>query len=184
MILAASMLPSALPAPIIVCSSSIKSIMRSSVRSSSKICFIRSSNSPRYLAPATSMPSSKEKIIFFCKNSGTSPWTILVARDSATAVLPTPASPMITGLFLVRRHRIWISRSTSTSRPITGSMRPCCASSFKLRPYPASTLSTSSFFSKGGCWMRRPGTALRRSSKPRIMSLTRLPLIPNLVSTR
>ena len=37
------------------------------------------------------------------------------------AVLPTPGSPMSTGLFLVRRQRIWTTRSSSWSRPTSGS---------------------------------------------------------------
>ena len=40
------------------------------------------------------------------------------------AVLPTPGSPMSTGLFLVRRARIWMTRWISFSRPITGSSLP------------------------------------------------------------
>ena len=148
--LAASILPSALPAPIIVCSSSIKRIIRLSLRTICKISFMRSSNSPRYLAPATSMPSSSEKTIFRCRKSGTSPLIIFCAKPSAIAVLPTPASPIITGLFLVRRHKIWIRRSTSLSRPITGSILPRLASRFKLRPYSARTSKTSACFSSTG----------------------------------
>ena len=37
------------------------------------------------------------------------------------AVLPTPGSPMSTGLFLVRRHRTRMHRLISSSRPMTGS---------------------------------------------------------------
>jgi hypothetical protein len=37
------------------------------------------------------------------------------------AVLPTPGSPIRAGLFLVRRARIWITRSISFRRPMTGS---------------------------------------------------------------
>ena len=37
------------------------------------------------------------------------------------AVLPTPGSPTRTGLFLVRRLRIWTTRWISESRPTTGS---------------------------------------------------------------
>ena len=37
------------------------------------------------------------------------------------AVLPTPASPIKTGLFLVRRDSIWTTRSISVSRPMIGS---------------------------------------------------------------
>ena len=37
------------------------------------------------------------------------------------AVLPTPGSPISTGLFFVRRDRIWITRSISRLRPMVGS---------------------------------------------------------------
>ena len=55
------------------------------------------------------------------------------AMPSTTAVLPTPASPTSTGLFLVRAARIWIVRRISSSRPITGSSLPCCASRVRSR---------------------------------------------------
>ncbi|MBA7536292.1 hypothetical protein ES705_28555 [subsurface metagenome] len=51
------------------------------------------------------------------------------------AVLPTPASPTITGLFLVRRVSICITRLISLSRPITGSSLPRRASSVRSRAY-------------------------------------------------
>ncbi len=50
------------------------------------------------------------------------------ARPSTMAVLPTPGSPISTGLFLVRRERTWITRRISSSRPITGSSLPLRAS--------------------------------------------------------
>ena len=62
-------------------------------------------------------------------DSGTSPATIRWARPSTTAVLPTPGSPISTGLFLVRRDSTWITRRISASRPMTGSSWPsraCC----------------------------------------------------------
>ncbi len=40
------------------------------------------------------------------------------------AVLPTPGSPMRTGLFLVRRDSTWMTRRISSSRPMTGSILP------------------------------------------------------------
>jgi len=43
------------------------------------------------------------------------------ARPSTMAVFPTPGSPMSTGYFFVRRHRICTTRSTSPSRPTSGS---------------------------------------------------------------
>ncbi len=60
--------------------------------------------------------------------SGTSPFTIFCASPSTMAVLPTPASPMRSGLFFRRRASTWIVRSTSFSRPTSGSMRPSDAS--------------------------------------------------------
>jgi hypothetical protein len=61
----------------------------------------RSSNSPRYLAPATSAPRSSVKSA--CPQAlGHVAATMRWARPSTMAVLPTPGSPMSTGLFLVR----------------------------------------------------------------------------------
>ena len=73
--------------------------------------------------------------------SGTSPLTILHARPSAIAVLPTPASPTNRGLFLRRRHSTWITRSTSLSRPINGSIFPWRASTLRFCVYWSSGLS-------------------------------------------
>ena len=47
------------------------------------------------------------------------------------AVLPTPGSPISTGLFLVRRLRIWMVRRISSSRPITGSSFPSRAAAVR-----------------------------------------------------
>ena len=55
---------------------------------------------------------------------GRPPSTMRRARPSAMAVLPTPGSPTNSGLFLDRRQRIWIVRSTSSRRPINGSIFP------------------------------------------------------------
>ena len=46
------------------------------------------------------------------------------ARPSTIAVLPTPGSPTKSGLFLRRRQRTWIVRSSSRSRPMSGSILP------------------------------------------------------------
>ena len=51
------------------------------------------------------------------------------------AVLPTPGSPISTGLFFVRRERTWMTRRISWSRPITGSSFPCRARSTRSMPY-------------------------------------------------
>jgi hypothetical protein len=59
---------------------------------------------------------------------------ISCARPSTMAVLPTPASPISTGLFFVRRQRIWMTRRISFLRPMTGSISPLRASSVRSRP--------------------------------------------------
>mmetsp|Transcript_6675 Transcript_6675/g.18851 ORF Transcript_6675/g.18851 Transcript_6675/m.18851 type:complete len:249 (+) Transcript_6675:1529-2275(+) len=137
-ILAASMAPSAAPAPISVCTSSMTRMMSSFCLISSISFFRRSSNSPRYLVPATSSPMSRVTTCFPSIVSGTSPDAISWARPSATAVFPTPGSPMRHGLFLVRRPRIWVTRSISCARPTTGSSFPALARSVRLVPYSSS----------------------------------------------
>ena len=104
------------------------------LRISSMTFLRRSSNSPRYFVPATSEPMSSVSRRLFGSVSGTSPATMRCARPSAIAVLPTPGSPMSTGLFFVRRERIWMTRSISFSRPMTGSSLPARAASVRLMP--------------------------------------------------
>ena len=121
--LPASIEPSVLPAPTMVCSSSMKRmILPSDFLTSDKTAFSRSSNSPRYFAPAIKAPISREKIVLSCKAFGTSFETIRCARPSTMAVLPTPGSPMSTGLFLVFRDKIRMTFRISSSRPMTGSI--------------------------------------------------------------
>ena len=73
-----------------------------------------------------------------------SPSTIRCASPSTIAVLPTPGSPISTGLFLVRRERTWITRRISSSRPITGSSFPASASLVRSRPNFSSACALSS----------------------------------------
>ena len=135
-ILPASIAPSALPAPTTVWSSSIKTMVRpSSCANSFSTDLRRSSNSPRYFAPAISAAMSSDNTRLFFKVSGTSPLTIRCARPSTMAVLPTPGSPISTGLFLVRRCNTWIVRRISSSRPITGSSLPNLARSVRSIVY-------------------------------------------------
>jgi hypothetical protein len=102
--------PSAAPAPMTVCSSSMNMITRPSLAVTSlSTAFRRSSNSPRYFAPASSWPTSSAMIRLSRMPSGQSPWTMRSAKPSAIAVLPTPGSPMSTGLFFVRRLSTCIS---------------------------------------------------------------------------
>ena len=64
---------------------------------------------------------SSEKIRLSFSPSGTSPRTIRCARPSTAAVLPTPGSPISTGLFFVFLDKIRMMLRISASRPITGS---------------------------------------------------------------
>ena len=130
------MAPSALPAPTMVCNSSMKRItLPSCLARSLSTAFKRSSNSPRYLAPAMSAPMSRESTRLLRRESATSPLTIRWARPSTMAVLPTPGSPMSTGLFFVRRCKTCTVRRISSSRPMTGSSLPCVARSVRSMVY-------------------------------------------------
>ena len=67
--------------------------------------------------------------------SGTLPSAISMANPSAMAVLPTPGSPINTGLFFVLLLKICIILSISFFRPITGSILSCLAHSVRFLPY-------------------------------------------------
>ena len=114
---------------------------------SARTAFRRSSNSPRYLAPATMAARSREMSCFPLRLSGTSPAIILWARPSTTAVFPTPGSPIRTGLFFVRRESTWLTRRVSASLPITGSNFPDFAISVRLTPN-----FSSADFCSSCCW--------------------------------
>ena len=171
-----SMLPASIaespvaPAPTTVCSSSMKVTTWPSLsRISSRTALSRSSNSPRYFAPATIAARSRETSRLSRNDSGTSPATIRWARPSTTAVLPTPGSPISTGLFLVRRDSTWTTRRISLSRPITGSSLPSRAAAVRSTPY----LSSASYDASGSGVVtlrppRRPGMAasIAAASRP------------------
>ena len=126
---AASIPPSPLdPAPINKCISSTKRTIISFESSISfSTPFMRSSNSPRYLLPATKAPTSRDRSLHAAKLAGTSALTIRDAKPSTTVVFPTPGSPIKTGLFLVLRDNIRTTRLISSSRPMTGSILPSLA---------------------------------------------------------
>ena len=135
--LPASIAPSPVaPAPTMVCSSSMNvMICPAEFLMSSSTALSRSSNSPRYLAPATIEPRSRETTVLSRRLSGTSPATMRWARPSTIAVLPTPGSPMSTGLFLVRRESTCTTRRISLSRPMTGSSLPSRARAVRSVEY-------------------------------------------------
>ena len=132
-ILDASTEPSAAPAPTKVCSSSINKMTLSFWMISFMMPLRRASNWPRYLVPAIREPRSSETTRLSKSVSGTSRSIISWARPSTIAVLPTPGSPINTGLFFVRRLRIWITRSISLARPMIGSSFPSSAILVKSR---------------------------------------------------
>ena len=78
---------------------------------------------------------SNDSTRLFFRPSGTSPLTIRCAIPSTMAVLPTPGSPIRTGLFLVLRCNTWMQRRISSSRPITGSSFDCSALSVRSMVY-------------------------------------------------
>ena len=124
------------PAPTRVCSSSMNRMISPLLAVTSLMKALRrSSNSPRYLAPASMEPMFRLTRRLPLMLSGTSPFTMRRARPSAMAVLPTPGSPMSTGLFLVRRERICSTRRISASRPMTGSILPWRARAVRSVPY-------------------------------------------------
>jgi hypothetical protein len=53
-------------------------------------------------------------------------------QPSTIAVLPTPGSPMSTGLFLVRRDRTWMTRRISSRVPDRAC--PCARAPSRSRP--------------------------------------------------
>ena len=126
----------------------------------------RSSNSPRNLVPAMSAPMSSAITRLFLRLCGTSAWTMRSASPSAMAVLPTPGSPISTGLFLVRRERTWITRRISWSRPITGSSLPWPARSTRSMPYFSRAWNLPS-----GAWSVTRAEPRTARSEPRIASL-------------
>ena len=143
----ASIAPSPLPAPTIMWISSMKRMISpSDAFISLRTALKRSSNSPLNLAPATSAPRSSEKMCLLRSEEGTSPRTIRSASPSAIAVLPTPGSPITTGLFFVFLERILIIFLISLSRPITGSSLLFLARSVRSWPYFLSTSYVSSGF--------------------------------------
>mmetsp|Transcript_63263 Transcript_63263/g.117693 ORF Transcript_63263/g.117693 Transcript_63263/m.117693 type:complete len:595 (-) Transcript_63263:44-1828(-) len=155
MMFAASMAPPPPPSPpppaptIVWISSIIRMMFPSEATHSLMMLFNRSSNSPRNFVPDSKEPRSKRMMRLPSSMSGTSPVAILKAKPSAIAVLPTPGSPISTGLFFCRRARIWIARSISSSRPTSGSTSPFAA--ICVRSFPNSSRVLPGFFAWPCC---------------------------------
>ncbi|OQC69285.1 MAG: hypothetical protein BWX47_01303 [candidate division Hyd24-12 bacterium ADurb.Bin004] len=118
---AASMAPSAAPAPTMEWISSMKSMMLPASIISLSRTFSRSSNCPLYFVPAMTPAMSSAMSLRSRRGGGTRQETINWARPSTIAVLPTPGSPIRTGLHFFLRQRTWMTLDISFSRPITGS---------------------------------------------------------------
>ncbi len=117
----ASMAPSAAPAPTSVCSSSMNRMMFLFCAISFITALSRSSNWPRYFVPAITAAMSSDRTRLSRSDSGHSLFAISCASPSTIAVLPTPGSPIRTGLFFLRRVSTSMTRSISFARPIVGS---------------------------------------------------------------
>ena len=90
----------------------------------------RSSKSPRKRVPASSARRCRARRPRRPSAApGTSSSSSRARAPRPCAVLPTPASPTNTGLFLRRRQRISIVRCSSSVRPISGSSSPAAARS-------------------------------------------------------
>ena len=137
--LAASSEPEAPPAPTIVCISSINRMMLGFFSNSFSIDFMRSSNCPRYLVPATMDAMSSATTRLPNSTRDTLRCTMRSANPSAMADLPTPGSPISTGLFFLRRLRICTTRSISFSRPTIGSSLSSMAALVMSLPNESST---------------------------------------------
>ena len=99
-----------------------------------KIAFTLSSNCPLYFVPATSEPTSRVIIVLSFNTLDTFSSAILIANPSAIADLPTPGSPISTGLFFFLLPNICASLSISLSLPTTGSSLPSFAAFVRLNP--------------------------------------------------
>ncbi len=131
--LAASFCPAWPPAPMMVWASSMNRMIGCALFLTSSITlFRRFSNSPFTLAPACSRPMSSTCSATPARGGGTSPAAMRSASPSTTAVFPTPASPVMIGLFWRRRIRMSIAWRISASRPITGSILPSLARCVRL----------------------------------------------------
>ena len=137
--LEASKDPLAPPAPTMVWISSMNRMTSGDFSNSFITAFMRSSNCPRYLVPATSEATSRVTILLLNSTRLTFFSTMRNASPSAMALLPTPGSPIKMGLFFFRRLSTWLTRSISFARPTMGSRRPSSAMRVKSRPKLSST---------------------------------------------
>lgn len=124
------------PAPISIWISSMNRMTGTGdFAAASSNAFRRASNSPFMLAPASNAPTSRLSRRTSASFGGTLPDAIAPASPSTTAVLPTPASPVTSGLFCLRRSSTSIIVRISSSRPMTGSISPARARAVRSAQY-------------------------------------------------
>ena len=98
---------------------------------------MRSEKAPRSPVPESSLLASTSTTMRPSRPRGagsSSRPAMRRASPSTTAVLPTPGSPMRSGLFPLRLLRMSASASISLSRPTTRSIWPSTAMRLRLRP--------------------------------------------------
>ena len=107
--------------------------LRAAASSAAISALKRSSKSPRKRVPASSAPRVEgEDLGVLEQLRARRPASRRCARPSTSAVLPTPASPTKTGLFLRRRQSTSSARCSSATRPISGSSWPSRARSVRF----------------------------------------------------
>ncbi len=126
--------PEAPPAPTKVCISSINKIISGFFSNSLIMPFILSSNCPLYFVPATKAAKSSITIRLLNRILDTFLCTILKAKPSAIADLPTPGSPTRIGLFFFLLLNICDTLSISLCLPTIGSNLPSVAYFVKSLP--------------------------------------------------
>ena len=119
---------------------------------SSMIALMRSSNWPLNFVPATTAAMSRDMMRLSNSRRDTLCSFMRIANPSTIADLPTPGSPISTGLFFFRRLRIWITRSISVALPTTGSRLPSSAAFVMSLPNLSSTGVSFWLFSTRSCF--------------------------------
>ncbi len=122
------------PAPTSVCSSSTNTITSGWSRASAITLRTRSSKAPRCSVPPSRAPTLSSTIRLPARTAGSLPSAARMAIASTTAVLPTPASPTSTGLFLLLRASAWSTARISRRRPMIGPISPLRARAVRSRP--------------------------------------------------
>ena len=156
----------------------------------------RSSNSPRYLVPATRELAESSIRRLPRSAGGTLPSTMRWARPPTMVVLPTPESPIKMGLLRSLSIKVCMSRRISFSRPMSGVN--CCmlACLVRSRPRRSSTelpplAAASGLMPMGSSCGATTGLALTegtsssnaRALLARMSSISCAGLMPNLVSS-